>query len=215
MLRSEIDHLVITAATLDEGVQYIRRVFGVTPDMGGEHSAMGTHNCLVKLGDTSYLEVIAINPTAPQPNRPRWYGLDTLDADASPRLTTWVVRVNDIEAAAAASPIPLGNIEVMNRDELNWRITVPADGSLPLQGIAPTLIQWAEGQPHPASQLSDLGCSLERLAGFHPEAESIKAMLKAVGFADQFSVTAPPADEQPSLVASIHSPGWVWQLGMP
>lgn len=49
---------------------------------------MGTHNLMLRLGDSSYLEIIAINPAAPAPGRPRWFALDRLAGDGSPRLAT-------------------------------------------------------------------------------------------------------------------------------
>jgi hypothetical protein len=214
MLRCEIDHLVITALSLDEGAEYVRRALGVTLQVGGEHQGMGTHNCLVKLGDTTYLEVIAANPAVPKPDRPRWFELDTLATNTPPRLAAWVARVGNIEASLAVSPIPLGKIEPMSRGALNWHITIPSDGSLPLQGVAPALIQWAEGQ-HPASRLNDSGCSLVRLEGFHPEAERIAAMLKAVGFDGKFTVAPLPVHKKPFLVASIQTPDGIRQLGVP
>ena len=211
-LLCELDHLVITASTLEDAWQYLHRVLGVTPQAGGEHARMGTHNCLVKLGETTYLEGIAANPDAPRPERPHWFELDALEANSLPRLTTWVLRVNDIEAALAASPVPLGRIEALSRGSLHWHITIPADGSLPLQGVAPTLIQWEPG-PHPASRLADAGCSLLRLEGFHPEAQTITAMLKALGFDGRFTVTPLPAHKKPFLVATFQTPGGVRKLG--
>jgi Glyoxalase-like domain len=212
MLHSEIDHLVITAPSLDEGAEYVRRKLGVMPEVGGEHQRMGTHNRLVKLGDKTYLEVIAANPSAPTPSRPRWYELDASETHPAPRLTTWVARINDIDTALAVSPVPLGGIESMSRGQLDWRITIPSDGSLPLQGIAPTLIQWANGY-HPASGLNDLGCSLIRLDGFHPEADKITALLKAIGFEGGYNFTSLPTHDQPFLVAIIQTSRGVRQLG--
>ena len=58
---------------------------------------MGTHNLVLKLGDSLYLEVIARNPKAPQPGRPRWFGLDR---NRSTGLRTWVARTDDIRAAS-------------------------------------------------------------------------------------------------------------------
>ena len=211
MLRCEIDHLVVTAASLEAGAEYVRKTLGVTPQVGGEHVRMGTHNLLVKLGETIYLEVIAINPAAPRLNRARWFELDARATNAPPRLTTWVARVNHIDAAMDVSPIRLGKIEPMSRGQLFWLIAVPIDGSLPMQGIAPTLIQWADGR-HPASRLDDLGCSLIRLEGFHHEADKIAAMLKAVGFAGEFGIAPLMTDERPFLVATINTPGGVRQL---
>jgi len=212
MLHCELDHLVITASTLEDAWQYLHRVLGVNPQAGGEHARMGTHNCLVKLGETTYLEGIAANPDAPRPERPRWFELDALEANSLPRLATWVLRVSDIEAALASSPVPLGRIEALSRGQLHWRITIPADGSLPLQGVAPTLIQWEPG-PHPASRLAEAGCSLLQLEGFHPEAQTITALLKALGFEGKFSIFPLAAHEKPFLVATFQTPGGVRKLG--
>src|SRR5690606_18671603 len=103
-LRSLIDHLVVTAPDLDTGAAWVKSLLGVEPVPGGGHAAMGTHNRLLKLGPSSYLEVIAVNPAAPAPTRPRWFALDELEPGEPPRLATWVVRTTDIEAAQAASP---------------------------------------------------------------------------------------------------------------
>lgn len=62
MLRSHMDHIAITAPSLEAGVEYVRQTPGVSPQVGGEHPRMGTHNYLLKLGEKFYLEVISINP---------------------------------------------------------------------------------------------------------------------------------------------------------
>jgi hypothetical protein len=211
MLHCEIDHLVITTPSLETGKEYVCRELGVTPQVGGEHHSMGTHNCLVRLGEKVYLEVIAINPMAPAPNRHRFFGLDTLDKNAPSRLRTWVAHVDDIHAASAASPIPLGEIESMSRGNLEWLLTIPKDGNLIFDGLVPALNQWPV-DCHPASRLSDTGCSLIKLEGFHPKAEIITAMLKAIGFNDKFTVTSIPNHEKPFLVAFIQTPGGIRKL---
>ena len=57
---------------------------------------MGTHNRLLKIASEAYpqayLEIIAIDPEAPRPARPRWFGLDEVDLSAGPRLVHWVGR---------------------------------------------------------------------------------------------------------------------------
>jgi hypothetical protein len=214
MFSSRIDHIAITAPSLETGVEYIRRSLGVVPQAGGEHPRMGTHNRLLKLGEKCYLEVIAINPNAPGANRPRWFQLDHPDPSRPIRLATWIARTDDITAAAAASPIPLGEIEPMSRGELNWLITIPSDGSLPLQGIAPALIQWPAGI-HPAAALPESRCSLVRLEGFHPEAEKVAGMLDAIGFEGDFQVFELPPGRQPYLVAHIQTPAGLRQLNVP
>jgi hypothetical protein len=204
--RSRLDHLVVTAASLEEGVGYVRRELGVAPETGGEHASMGTHNCLLKLGDKVFLEVIAPNPRAPHPGRPRWFQLDEPESIRAPRLATWVVRCDDIHAAASPS---LGKIETMERGSFEWLITVPHDGRLPLQGVAPTLIQWQSGS-HPADALQDLACSLARFEGIHPQPERVNGMLRSIGFVGEFQVLAGKA---PALVAHIQTPAGRRRLG--
>jgi len=210
MLRSHIDHLVVTAPSLAAGVEYVREALGVAPQAGGEHALMGTHNCLLKLGEGLFLEVLCVNPAAPVPHRPRWFQLDEAESVLQPRLVTWVVRTTDIKAALAASPVVSGYVTPMSRGELSWLITIPRNGALPLQGIAPTIIQWH--CPHPAGQLTDSGCSLLRLEGFHPRAEKVRAMLEAIGFQGEFSVSASSAGEQAHLVAYIQTPAGMRML---
>eukprot|EP01034_Spumella_vulgaris_P031994 gene31994-39526_t len=173
-----IDHITITAPTLEAGAEYVQRALGVTPQAGGQHPRMGTHNLLLRLGDSLFLEVIARNPEAVQPARPRWFALDTLPTDAAPALATWVVRSSDIGATVSACSEEVGEIEPMSRGALDWHITIPADGALPLNGIAPAIIQW-QAQPHPAARLQDYGLSLARLELFHSEPERISRLLQS------------------------------------
>jgi Glyoxalase-like domain len=210
-LRSHIDHIVVTAPSLESGVEYVRDALGVTPQAGGEHLRMGTHNCLLKLGNALYLEVISINPAAADPDRARWFQLDREPANLAPRLATWICRTNDISAAVAAAAHPLGNIEAMSRGKLNWQITIPADGSLPFDGVAPMLIEWRV-ENHPAASLRDLGCSLVGLEAFHAEAHEISRLLQSIGFQAQFTVCPILPKESPCLVAHIQTPAGIRQL---
>ncbi|MGR8929594.1 MAG: VOC family protein [Gammaproteobacteria bacterium] len=214
MLHSEIDHIAISAPSLEIGVEYVSRTLGVSLQRGGDHTRMGTHNALLKLGESRYLEVIAINPKAAHPGRPRWFQLDNPNPKRAVRLATWIARTNDIRTAAITSPIDLGEIEPMNRDALQWEITIPPDGSLPMQGIAPTLIQWPIGM-HPAENLPESGCRLVKLEGFHPQAAKIGKMLEAIGFDGPFNITPLPPKQAPYLVAEIQTPMGLKRLSTP
>jgi hypothetical protein len=179
LYRTFIDHLVVTAPSLAAGAAYVREVLGVSPRAGGEHLRMGTHNMLLRLGESSYLEVIAANPAAARPTRPRWFALDTLAGDAKPSLAAWVARSADIRAGNEAATEQLGTIEAMSRGALDWLITVTADGSLPLDGVAPALIEW-HTDAHPAARLDDYGLSLQKLELFHPDPERVARLLKSL-----------------------------------
>ncbi|CAN7294301.1 VOC family protein [Pseudomonas brassicacearum] len=204
-MKTTIDHLVIVATDLDTGCAFVTDALGVALQPGGVHSRMGTHNRLLHLGPGLYLEVIAVDPSAIRPDRARWFGLDQLAPHSPARLATWVARTDDIHAARDACPGLVGDVEPMTRGTLNWQITVPADGSLPMDGSIPTLIQWAPG-PHPADMLQDKGCTLLALDVFHTNPEKIKAILTAMNFSGPVHLHALQAPSAPYLVAHIQTP---------
>lgn len=204
-----IDHLVITAPSLALGAKMLHEALGIWPQPGGEHARMGTHNLLLRLGEKIYLEVIAVNPDAPHPNRPRWFRLDELSEESAPCLATWVARCDDIRAAHRACSGIHGEITAMSRGDLNWLITIPADGSMPCDGVVPTLIEWQSPQ-HPASRLEDRGCTLLSLAGFHPDAERANDLLSNLGAGVDVSVAKHP---RPHLIATIKTPSGIRTLG--
>lgn len=201
-----LDHLVVAAASLDAGADWIEARLGLRPVPGGKHATMGTHNALVGLGPTSYLEVIAIDPQAPKPARPRWFDLDEPRMRAqlaeSPALIHWVARTRDIEAAAVQCPIDLGPITAMQRGDFEWRLTVPDDGHLPERGLVPTLIEWV-GRLHPADALPDLGLRFVALAGEHPEPAGARRALGALGLSETLKVTY---GRTPRLAAMLRTP---------
>ncbi len=209
-----IDHIVVAAPSLEAGSAMVREALGVSPQAGGNHTRMGTHNLLVRLGDMSYLEIIAADPTAPAPSRPRWFGLDALDPRSPAALTAWVARTWDIRAAAAASSESLGNIESMSRGRFSWRITIPSDGSLPLDGAAPALIEW-QADEHPAAQLEDQGLSLSGLELFHSEPARISRLLVSLNLEGPFSVFPISGVARPRLVARFNTPLGVRVLSAP
>lgn len=206
------DHLVVTAFSLADGVAWVERSLGVTLQSGGEHVRMGTHNALLRLGPDFYLEVIALNPAAPRPDRPRWFGMDRLNAATPPRLAGWVVRTNNIAAAVAASVVDVGTVEAMSRGTLNWQITIPADGSFPLDGVMPTLIEWHTAS-HPAANLQESACTLHRLQGFHSQAVDIIRSLALIGLQDEILITTPATGQAPYLRAEIQTPDGLRVLG--
>ncbi len=172
---------------------------------------MGTHNLLLGLGRSSYLEVIAIDPQAAAPQRPRWFHLDQLSSESLPSLRGWVACTTRIQTASDRVSHALGDIELMSRDALEWQITVPRDGSIPYSGVAPLLIQWLSPF-HPADRLEDQGCRLVGLEGIHPDAEAIAAMMRAIGFTGDFVVSMPQPGEAAGLVAHIKTPGGMRRL---
>lgn len=212
-LDCRIDHLVITSPSLEAGSQWIFERLGVRPAPGGEHPRMGTHNHLLRLGDTVYLEVIAIQPGAPAPQRPRWFDLDRLPADAPPRLACWVARTEDLPAALAAAGEDLGPAEPMSRGDLRWQISIPRDGVPALGGLAPSLIQW-QAPTHPAQGLPDAGCRLEALTLVHPDPQRIETLLHRLQLAEPGVQVAVREGASPGLQAQVRTPAGLQTLGL-
>jgi Glyoxalase-like domain len=172
-----VDHLVVAAATLQQGVAWCEATFGITPGPGGRHPLMGTHNRLFKVASAvhpdAYLEIIAIDPEAPPPDRVRWFGLDEPALRArlqhGPRLVHVVARSTMLQAhrlGLIGAGLDPGNPVQAGRDtphgRLAWQILVRDDGVLPCGGALPTLIQW-QGT-HPATHMPDSGVTLRTLA---------------------------------------------------
>lgn len=148
------DHLAVAAGSLREGAAWLRDRLGVAPEPGGRHPSMGTHNMLLSLGPGEYLELIAIDPDAPAPNRPRWFGLDRFEGP--PRIAGWVIRQSPLLAPEGT------RIAEASRGDLRWRITLPDSGQMAGEGAAPMRIDWGEGA-HPSDRLPDHGLRLRGL----------------------------------------------------
>lgn len=201
-----LDHLIVAAATLADGIDWVAAVAGAAPVPGGKHATMGTHNALLRLSASTYLEVIAIDPDAAKPARRRWFDLDDIALQAElaeqPRLIHWVARTDDIEAACAACPQPLGTIHALQRGDYRWRITIPDDGARPGRGLVPTLIQW-DVPTHPTATLPKSNVTLAQLAGTHSDPAPLRAALAALGLGDAIAITF---DRETRIAAMLRTP---------
>ena len=171
----KLDHIAVVAPSLSEGVKYVHSKLVVTVPEGGKHPEMGTHNCLMQIGPEEYLEIIAIDPAAQPPSRPRWFGLDELTRP-TPYLATWILGCKTIDTHLTKTIPEAGEVIRMSRDTLNWRITTATDGQLPMNGAFPTLIEWPDG-PHPAAKMPHQNCSLVSLTIEHPQIKTISHFL--------------------------------------
>lgn len=212
MSAATLDHLVVVAASLDEGVTWCERTLGVTPGVGGEHPLMGTHNRLLRI-DTptwpgAYLEIIAINTEAKRQESAlakRWFDMDFAPFMASiarngPQLAHWVARVPDVERAVrqlAQLGIDRGAPVVASRatphGELRWRITIRHDGARLFDGCLPTLIEW--GEVHPVANMAASGIALQEFRLEHPQASLLSSALRSVGL--------PSVEARPSKMAGL------------
>jgi len=192
-----LDHLAVACTELDAGVAWVEERLGVPMQPGGRHPRYGTHNKLLGLAGGLYFEVIAIDPSAPPPSVPRWFGLDRFSGQ--PRLSNWICSTLDLRTALTTAPAEVGQARHMQRGDLKWQITVPDDGSLPYGGAFPTLIQWP-ADAHPSKTLPDSGCGLAKFVVSHPEAEAVKTMINLTD--PRVSFTAGP----PGFTAVFDTP---------
>ena len=208
---ASLDHLVVAAASLDQGVAWCEATLGITPGPGGRHALMGTHNRLFRIATAAfpnaYFEIIATDPEAPPSGRARWFGLDDPALQAAiavtPRLVHAVARTAAIERhrsdLLAAGSDPGATVDA-GRDtpqgRLSWQILVRDDGGLDCSGALPTLIQW-QGR-HPAEQMAESGVALKSLV-LNGVPASVKDVLRLR------SVEVLPG-AGPALVATLTTP---------
>lgn len=204
-MHNKIDHFAIGAESLDQGVWALQSALGVEIPRGGKHEAMSTHNCVAQAGNESFLEIISIDPDAPDPGRTRWFTLDDPETQAKlavrPRALCWVVGTDDLDAIVAASPVNLGEVVTFTRGERSWRLTVPKDGTLPLGGLIPAFIEWSPG-PHPSTGMADVGITLSAVRLAHPDPAMLMDMLKVMQIDHLATVAEGPAALQFELDTS-------------
>lgn len=177
-----IDHLVYTAPSLEEGMDQIEKLLGVRPVIGGRHPHYGTHNALLSLGESTYLEIIAPDPELSRPARGR-----LLEASFThdPKLTTWVMRtehIQELHARAISKGLTIGPVESGKREKpdgtvLAWQLSDPY--AFPLDGAIPFLISWGD-TPHPAGAVPKAG-NLEKLIIEHPHPQLVEKQLEVLG----------------------------------
>jgi hypothetical protein len=220
-MNTQLDHLVVAARTLQEGVDWCEATLGITPGPGGEHPLFGTHNRLFRIATVNfpraYFEIIAINSealcaanTPATTEKRRWFDLDSEHLQSaiksSPRLVHFVANTNDVSKACAALQtlgIDRGPAVQASRMTatglLQWQITVRGDGQRLFNGGLPTLIEW--GDVHPANNMPDSGIALQSLHMVSPQAAELQAAHQAIGL-QGVSVT----QGEPNFIATLQTP---------
>jgi D-alanyl-D-alanine carboxypeptidase len=230
-MKSQIDHLVIVANNLAQGVAWCEATLGITPNPGGEHKLFGTHNRLFKIATPAnpmvYCEIIAINSEAAyaySASSKRWFDMDNaalqVAVASEPRLVHFVANTTDVQAARSALSalgIDRGPALEANRPTrkgvLQWQITVRGDGQRLFNGALPTLIQWGkpgDAEPlrlHPRNSLPRSGVTLQGISISHPDAAALQAAYAAIGLTG-ITVETGPAN----LTATLRTPKGVVTL---
>ncbi|UWQ84735.1 VOC family protein [Leisingera caerulea] len=193
-----LDHLAVAGQTLQEAVAHTEEALGIPLGPGGRHARYGTHNRLIGLEDGLYLEAIAIDPDARPEEQPRWFNLDRFEGPA--RLSNWILRSGDLEAEKHLLPPHAQRHVSMQRGDLSWLMTVPADGLLPFDNLFPAVLQW-QAEP-PAGKLPQSGCRLTRLVLSHPEAAELQTALDRILNDPRLKVEA----GEPAMMAEFATP---------
>ena len=215
---AELDHLVVAADSLAQGVAWCEEVLGVTPGPGGQHPLMGTHNRLLKIATPAfpdaYFEIIALDPQAAAPTRVRWFGLDEPGLRgrlrSGPRLVHAVARVQNVDQRRTALQqqgldpgVPVKAGRDTPQGPLAWQILVRDDGQLLCGGALPTLIQW-EGR-HPAQAMPDSGVTLSALT-LHGVPARAREVLQLRGVAVEEAPDTSAKAALPALRAVLQTP---------
>ncbi len=224
-MKTQIDHLVIVAQNLDQGVAWCEATLGITPGPGGEHKLFGTHNRLFKIATPAhplaYCEIIAINSEASRAAdtaQKRWFDMDDEALQKAvavePRLVHFVANTPDVQAVRTALnglSIDRGPALEASRHSrkglLQWQITVRGDGQRLFNGMLPTIIQWGKADDkeplrlHPRNGLPRSGVSLQSITCTHPQAPALQAAHTAIGLAG-VAVQEGPAN----LIATLQTP---------
>lgn len=178
----KLDHLTVIAPTLAEGVEHVENCLELKIPFGTRHDYMGTHNHRVQLDDNVYLEIIATDPEGNRPDIARWFGLDNQkqvrsDWNEGKRLRGWVASTTGIENVLQAHSDVFGRKVDLPFSNPSFCFAIPLDGSLPLAGAAPSLIDHLD-DPTSMSEIPDLGAKLQSITLEHPDPDTIKTLYR-------------------------------------
>jgi len=211
-MQTRIDHLVIGAGDLAQGIAYVKQFLGVDIPYGGVHTKMGTHNHLMRLGNDIFLEVIALNPDMESPQTPRWFGLDDPrvrnQIRKKPALLNWVVNTKNIKGLLRQANVSFGKAQLISRGNLNWYFGLPRDGRLLAGGMLPYALEW-QTDCHPSTNMADTGCRFQRIEIHHPNPTWLKTILASIDAENLADIHGLPDNSTPYLIAYIDTPSGV------
>lgn len=206
----QLDHLTVIAPDLAEGVAHVRDCLGLDVPFGQRHAYMGTHNHLLQLGGTVYLEIVAVDPDGRHPGRARWFGLDDStrvrsDWDKGRRLRGWVARTDAIDDVLRGREAIFGRRVGLPPEDAAFDFAIPDDGSLPLDGAAPSIID-RRGRPRSMATIADLGARLISFTLEHPQAGEIETLYRGLGINGAPTVRPGPLSGYRALIDTPAGP---------
>lgn len=187
----KLDHLTVIAPTLIEGVLHVQNCLDLDVPFGTRHNYMGTHNHRLQLGNSVYLEIVALDPYGTESGRSRWFGLDDQESVRSDwnegrRLRGWVASTDVIDSVVSNHRAIFGDKIPLPTANPTFDFAIPEDGSLPLDGAAPSIIDH-RGDPTSMASIPDLGARLLSLTLEHPNSATIETFYR------ELSIDHPPA----------------------
>lgn len=199
-----LDHLTVIAPTLAEGVSHVRTCLDLDVPFGTRHDYMGTHNHRLRLGNSIYLEIVALDPEGTEPDRPRWFGLDNRekvrsDWDKGRRLRGWVANTHSIDAVLSTHGAIFGEKIVLPTMDPNFAFTIPKDGSLPLEGAAPSIIDH-QGDTLYIASIPDLKARLDIFTLEHPDRTGIAALYRELAIENPPTIVEGPEVRYHALI---------------
>ena len=176
-----LDHILLGAKDLDEGIAYIEKLSGVRAAVGGSHPGVGTRNALLSLGAGRYLEIIAPDPEqAPSAGMmyTRVVGL------SSPRLISWAYRTTDLaglaeriaKAGIAVEGLSEGSRKRTDGSMLRWKTLRVKDD---LGGVLPFFIEWERGTKHPSDD-APAGCRLSSFSATSADPKTLAELFRRI-----------------------------------
>ncbi|WP_076437459.1 VOC family protein [Bosea sp. TND4EK4] len=191
-----LDHLTVIAPNLDEGVRHVRACLDLDVPFGQRHVGMGSCNHLLQLGGSIYLEIVALDPDADPRETARWFGLNDpkkvrREWDAGQRLRGWVARVDRMDEVLGGREAVFGRKVALPAADPSFDFAIPEDGSLPLDGAVPSLID-RRGKARSMANIADLGARLKTFSLEHPDADAISIRLKEIGLDPMLTIRQGP-----------------------
>jgi Glyoxalase-like domain len=176
---TDLDHIIVGYPNLEDGMARLFQLSGYRAAVGGSHPGRGTRNALLNLGNNSYLELLAPDPTQPAL---LWHKeIATL---TEPIIVGWAIRHAQLDQLASllkergvpcSEPIAGSRVRPDGKT-LNWRTLRLADDR---KGNLPFFIEWDSTSPHPSTDAPG-GCLLQefRPTGPLPEMPPPQAGLR-------------------------------------
>ena len=204
-----IDHLVYSVPDLDKAMNDFENLTGIRPTFGGYHTSRGTMNAVVNLGNSCYLELIAIDEKNKEVSAPRWMGVDFID---KAQMTRFALKSDDLEKDSTIlqkynsqmGEINGGQRKMSNGKILTWEMILPL--ATPAVEIVPFMTDWRNSEVHPTDAMTE-ECTFVGFKFTHPNPEIVIEVLNELGMNAEVE-----KGEKVEIKAVINSPKGIVEI---